>query len=97
MFGSIFNSMADLYKLFVILFFTTTFLYSLRIFSLTTNPSRDFLTSILVVLFIGNKRFTTLLPLFSIFLSINLSSRPEYIFVSFLFLIQKISFLYLFH
>ena len=61
--------MAELYKLFFItLFITTSFLYSLRIFSFTLNSFLNFLTSILVVLLIGNKILTKELVLSSSFL-----------------------------
>ena len=44
---------------FITLFTTTSFLYNLRMFSLTINLFLDFLTSILLVLLMGNKRLTT--------------------------------------
>ena len=66
--------MAELYRLFFIIFFTTTsFLFNLRIFSLIIKLLSNFLISILTVLLKGNRRFTTELDLLSSFLIIKVN------------------------
>ena len=78
MFGSIFASIAELYKLLVIEFFTTiSLLYKLSIFSLTVKDSCACLTSMLLVLLIGKFKLTTVLDPSESFFKIKDSSRPE--------------------
>ena len=61
----------------MVFFTTTSFLYSLSIFSFTLKLFSTFRTSMLIVLLIGIKRFITVLDPSSNFLYIRDNLRPE--------------------